>query len=78
MADIPPKKQSRIVTLTQHYARLYPNSHWKFQKVYTEDEFGFTEGFVACWSLHRVGLKPMQPMQLHWAPRIWGPRAMVF
>jgi len=26
----------------------------------------------------RAGLKPMQPMQLHWAPRVWGPRAMVF
>ena len=30
----------------------------------------------------RAGLKPMQPMQLHWAPRLWGPaplgpRAMV-
>ena len=23
----------------------------------------------------RAGLKPMQP---HWAPRLWGPRAMVF
>jgi len=21
----------------------------------------------------RAGLKPMQPMQLHWAPRLWGP-----
>jgi len=20
----------------------------------------------------------MQPMQLHWSPRLWGPRAMVF
>jgi len=26
----------------------------------------------------RTGLKPMQPMRLHWAPRLWGPRAMVF
>ena len=31
----------------------------------------------------RTGLKAMQPMQLHWAPRLWGPaplgpRAMVF
>ena len=26
----------------------------------------------------RAGLKPMQPMQLHWAPRLWGPRAMLF
>jgi len=25
----------------------------------------------------RAGIKPMQPMQLHWAPRLW-PRAMVF
>jgi len=24
------------------------------------------------------GLKPMQPMQLHWAPRLWVPRVMVF
>jgi len=23
----------------------------------------------------RAGLKPMQPMRLHWAPRLWGPRA---
>jgi len=22
--------------------------------------------------------KPMQPMQLHWVPSFWGPRAMVF
>ena len=21
----------------------------------------------------RAGLKPMHPMQLHWAPRLWGP-----
>jgi len=27
---------------------------------------------------NRAGLKPMQPMQLHWARRLWGPRAMVF
>jgi len=26
----------------------------------------------------RTGLKPMQPMQLHWAPRVWGPRPVVF
>ena len=26
----------------------------------------------------RVGLKPMQPMQLQWAPRLWGPSAVVF
>jgi len=26
----------------------------------------------------RAGLKPMQPMQLHWAPRLWASRAMVF
>jgi len=26
----------------------------------------------------RAGLKPMQPMQLHCAPCLWGPRAMVF
>jgi len=26
----------------------------------------------------RAGLKPMQPMQLHWASRIWGASAMVF
>jgi len=25
----------------------------------------------------RAGLKPMYPMQLHWAPRLWGSRAMV-
>ena len=23
--------------------------------------------------VYRAGLKPMQPMQLHWAPRLWGP-----
>jgi len=23
----------------------------------------------------RAGLKPMQPMQLHWAPRLWRPHA---
>jgi len=23
----------------------------------------------------RAGLKPMQPMRLHWAPRLWWPRA---
>jgi len=27
---------------------------------------------------HRAGLKPMQPMRLHWAPRPRGPRATVF
>jgi len=26
----------------------------------------------------RVGLKAIQPMQLHWASRLWGARAMVF
>jgi len=26
----------------------------------------------------RAGLKPMQPMRLHWAPRLREPRAMVF
>jgi len=26
----------------------------------------------------RAGLKPMQPMQLHWALRLWGRRTMVF
>jgi len=26
----------------------------------------------------RAGLKPMQPTQLYWAPRFWGPRAVVF
>jgi len=26
----------------------------------------------------RAGLKPVQPMQLHWAPRLWRPRTMVF
>jgi len=26
----------------------------------------------------RAGLKPMQQMRLHWVPRLWGPRAMVF
>jgi len=25
-----------------------------------------------------AGPKPMQPMQLHWASRLWGPRAMAF
>ena len=25
----------------------------------------------------RAGLKPMHPMQLHYAPRLWSPRAMV-
>jgi len=25
----------------------------------------------------RAGLEPMQPMQLHWAPRLWRPPAMV-
>jgi len=25
-----------------------------------------------------AGPKPMQPTQLQWAPRLWGPRAMVF
>jgi len=25
----------------------------------------------------RAGLRPMHPMQLHWAPPLWGPRAMV-
>jgi len=29
------------------------------------------------FSVDRAGLKPMYPMQLHWAPRIWGPHAMV-
>jgi len=28
--------------------------------------------------LYRAGLKSMQPMQLPWAPRFWGPRAIVF
>jgi len=27
--------------------------------------------------MYRAGLKPMQPMRLHWASRLWGPRAMV-
>ena len=27
-------------------------------------------------SVVRAGLKPMQPMRLHWALRLWGPRAM--
>jgi len=26
----------------------------------------------------RAGLKPMEPMQLHWAPPLWVPRAMLF
>jgi len=25
----------------------------------------------------RAGLKLMQPMQMHWAPRLWGPRPSV-
>ena len=25
----------------------------------------------------KVGLKPMHPLQLHWAPRLWRPRVMV-
>jgi len=29
-------------------------------------------------AVSRAGLKPMQPMQLHWAQLLWGPRAMVF
>jgi len=24
---------------------------------------------------NRADLKPMQPMRLHWAPRLWGPHA---
>jgi len=28
--------------------------------------------------LTRAGLKPMQTTQLHWAPHLWGPRAMLF
>jgi len=27
--------------------------------------------------LNKVGPKPMQPMRLHWNPRLWWPRAMV-
>jgi len=23
--------------------------------------------------IYRAGLNPMQPVQLHWAPRLWGP-----
>ena len=43
--------------------------------------------FCACaWLAHNIwhssankaGLTPMLPMQLHWAPCLWGPRAMVF
>jgi len=26
----------------------------------------------------RAGLKSMQPMQLHWTPRLWGLRTIVF
>jgi len=29
--------------------------------------------YVLTSSKGRAGLKPMQPMQLHWAPRLWGP-----
>jgi len=30
------------------------------------------------WGQGRPGLKSMQPMQLDWAPRLWGLHAMVF
>jgi len=41
-------------------------------------EFCFSVWFrIPCCGI-RAGLKPMQPMQLHWAPRPWGPHAMVF
>jgi len=35
---------------------------------------GKPRSFILC---SRAGLKPMQPMRLHWAPRLRGPRAMV-
>jgi len=25
------------------------------------------------WITNRPGLKPMQPVRLHWAPRLWRP-----
>jgi len=31
------------------------------------------EKFNQAWIAARAGLKPMQPMQLHWAQRLWGP-----
>jgi len=36
--------------------------------------------FAYCkdWGTTRAGLEPIQPMRLHWAPRLRGPRAMVF
>jgi len=36
------------------------------------------EDYVIWMNTNRAGLKPMQPMQLHWAPRLLGSRAMVF
>jgi len=34
----------------------------------------FTQFLRISWKhVTRAGLKPMQPMQLHWAPRLWGP-----
>ena len=36
----------------------------------------YWEPMVHCF-MPRAGLKPMQPMRLHWAPRLRGPRAMV-
>jgi len=41
--------------------RLYPNSHWKLQKVCTEDEFGFTEGFDAYCSSHMLKYNAIPP-----------------
>jgi len=32
--------------------RQYPKEPLKKAKVCTEDEFGFTKGFYACWSSH--------------------------
>jgi len=37
---------------------------------------------LVCWNLANffqfMQGRPMQPIQLHWAPLFWGPRAMVF
>jgi len=35
-------------------------------------------GLIARASRPGPALKAMQPMQLHWAPCLWRPRAMVF
>ena len=47
---------------------LYEHFFWQFNRETSAD------GVVVC----RAGLMPMQMMQLHWNPRLWRPRAMVF